>query len=432
MFSAKEKKETLGDVAAQISEMVKLVKDESRAFSADELNKFQSLEAQAETLKNEIATAEAVERGLSYSIKAQADRPQAALRKASRATQKDFDNAFRGWALSKGGRPEAVKTYHYEAAEKCGINLSSQNLELRLYDSEALVDGDKAENTLAVGIVEKAVKSVGGFRNVARMIYTDNANTFPVITVDSTANTASARAKLETVASSTYTLGRKEMKAFSYGAKYGPVANETLADSGLPIQEMLLTDLGEMMGRLGNSKATIGEGTTEPLGIANAVTPTWLYPSSNVDLYDVLHTMKNSLDPAWLQGSTWMFHPTFVDVLESMVDGIGRPMWRSDLVGGIPGSLFGFPYVVNADMPEFQNADGKPAILFGRMDKFYWREVKTLTLSIDPYTMIGANAVNFYAFSQMDTCLANSQAIVGACAQTGSIVNCGIPATPAE
>jgi HK97 family phage major capsid protein len=113
--------------------------------------------------------------------------------------------------------------------------------------------------------------------------------------------------------------------------------------------------------------------------------------------------------------------------MESIIDGIGRPLWRADLVGGTPNMLMGYPFVINNDMPEYDAVGTTPAILFGNFSKFLVRDVSQVTVTVLRERYAEDNAIAFVAHHRTDAALLNSSAFVGARAGSGSFVNVGIP-----
>jgi HK97 family phage major capsid protein len=97
-----------------------------------------------------------------------------------------------------------------------------------------------------------------------------------------------------------------------------------------------------------------------------------------------------------------MMHDTLLRDLKGVIDGNGRPIFRSaiDAVGGID-NIMGYPIHINQDMPDSGTSTNK-ALLFGNFKKYITRIVRPMVMLRLVERYADAHQVGFLAFERLD------------------------------
>jgi HK97 family phage major capsid protein len=130
--------------------------------------------------------------------------------------------------------------------------------------------------------------------------------------------------------------------------------------------------------RAQNAHFTTGTGTGQPEGVQTNATvgKTGATGQTTTVILNDLIDLVHSVDPAYRvgEGVAWMMSDSALGTVRKLRDdsggaGVGRPVIEPSVQGGLPDSLFGFPIVVNQDMPVM--AANAKSILFGNFRQYY-------------------------------------------------------------
>jgi HK97 family phage major capsid protein len=221
--------------------------------------------------------------------------------------------------------------------------------------------------------LETALKQFGGMRNVARVIRTSTGADLPMPLLDDTANVASIVGENTTLGTASLTFGQTTFKAWKYSTGIVLVPFELLQDSSVNVGEVVGGALGTRIARGTNADFTSGNGTTAPQGIVTAANVGLTSTTLGNVTYDEIVTLIHSVDAAYRQNGVFMLHDQTLAAIRKLKDDGGRPLFWSDaqsLASGIEGTILGYKYVVNNDMPALATASAK-SILFGDFNAGY-------------------------------------------------------------
>ena len=151
---------------------------------------------------------------------------------------------------------------------------------------------------------------------------------------------------------------------------------------------------GERMGRILNTKATTGVGTTTFNGIVTAATvgPTFVGAGGNDGVSGVntigsddFVSLEHALDIVYRRGAKYMMHDQTVAAIKKIKDKYGRPLWQPGIGVGQPDTINGYGYMANNDMDQLQTAPSSPGavrktVLFGQLPKYMIRRVKEMSI----------------------------------------------------
>jgi HK97 family phage major capsid protein len=228
--------------------------------------------------------------------------------------------------------------------------------------------------------LERALLQYGGMREVATVLRTAEGNDLPMPNMNDTGNTGALLAENAQDAEQDLAFTVTTLGAYKYTSKIIRVSKELESDSSFNIGAEIGTATGTRLGRIENTHATTGTGSSQPNGIVTASTAGKTAASATVITHDELLDLKHSVDPAYRMGgqASWMFNDTTLLAIKKLKDGDGRPLWQAGISVGEPDRIDGDIFVVNQDMADIATA--VKSVLYGAMGKFYLREVLGVTL----------------------------------------------------
>ena len=361
----------------------------------------------------------------------------AAIRRLARG-KNDFEMALRGWFIRGSDQP--VLDVHRDAAERIGMDLNNRTLILNLArraprtlaDVREMEVEQRAQTITTTGggytipdeammALEKALLWYGGMRQAATILRTSTGADLPIPTANDTAQAGVILDINTQVANQDVTFGQLVLKAWKYSSKQVLVPVELMQDSSVNLPAMLGEMLGERIGRIQNTHFTTGAGTTLPFGIVTQAT-SGNAPAGSVAAgfkYVDFVALEHSVDIAYRrQGAAWMMNDVVVSRTKQLLDTTNRPIWMPYMEAGMstfpagggagsPGTLLGYPVIVNNDMTT-ATTTGSKAVLFGALQKYLIRDVVGITLLRLDERYADFHQVAFLAFARSDGNLLNA------------------------
>lgn len=251
--------------------------------------------------------------------------------------------------------------------------------------------------------LEEAMKWYGNMLGVSEIMDTASGNVLPYPTDNDTSNTGEIVGEAQQVTDADVTIGHVLFGAFKFSSKMVKASYELVQDSAFDVEALLLRKFAERLGRILNTKFTIGAGTTEPTGIltaavANNGTPVLAStnPAYGVPLLAIgsstntggaetggtsfgsqdLVNLEHQVDPAYRAGAKYMMHDKTLRFAKALLDKYGRPLWVPGVAVNAPDTLNGYGYSINNDMPLI--AVNATTVMFGQLQKYVIRRVKEL------------------------------------------------------
>jgi HK97 family phage major capsid protein len=425
--------------------LAKAAKDGRDVLTAEEEQEWQSRDQAIEAISKNIemrVKSEAIEKRLSEveERKTTPTVPGLPPTVSARLTRgkADFEMALRGWFIKGSDQP--LTDAHKDAAERVGLDLNNRTLTLNLSrrpprNMAEIRDWEieqRAQTITTTGggytipdemmqALEKALLWFGGMRQVATIIRTETGADMPIPTANDTAQAGVILDINTQVANQDVTFGQLVMKAWKYSSKQVLVPVELMMDSAVNLPQMLGEMLGERIGRIQNTHFTTGAGTTLPFGITVQATSGLAPTGSAAGGFTYSHFVdtEHSVDIAYRrQGAAWMMNDVVVARIKKILDTTGRPIWQpyfesgmnAQVAGGspgAPGTLLGYPVIVNNDMSTSQ-ATTTRAVLFGALQKYIIRDVLGVTLLRLDERYADFHQVAFLAFARADGNLLNA------------------------
>jgi len=252
-----------------------------------------------------------------------------------------------------------------------------------------------------------ALKQYGGMRAVSDVFQTAQGNQISYPTSDGTSETGEIIAQNATANSADIVFNTLALNVYKFSSKIVTVPFELLQDSNVDVEAFVLKRLTTRLGRITNTKFTIGagDGSSEPNGVVTAaqtgVTAANSTSQVTAVIYNSLVNLQHSVDPAYRAGGVckWMMHDQTVKSIRQIVDGESRPIFipgyqyaipGGGKPGGIPDTLLGDPIQVNQDVA--QMAASAKSILYGDFTYYKIRDVMDVTMfrfNDSAYTKLG-------------------------------------------
>jgi HK97 family phage major capsid protein len=333
---------------------------------------------------------------------------------AQTATPEQFNLALQAWLRVNNGHD--ISEEHDEACKIVGLNPNRPRLDLKLPGAKVtkklqriarsthrdlafdrMMDFQANLGTTpgtAGGYLippETLIKNLevnmlwyGGMRQVAETIVTKSGERMSWPTADDTTNTGvqlgeGGAAMPPGQVSVDPTWAKVFWDAYKFSSKPILVNYELLEDAEVDLAEVLGEMMGIRLGRITNTKYTVGSGASTAKGIItaassfSAISSTAIFPD---DILGLIH----SIDPAYRTNDAgFMMHDTILLTLRKLKDGMGRYLWQDGMQDGAPDRLFKYPLTINQDM-DSATTSGKKTLLFGQLPKYKIRRVNKLRL----------------------------------------------------
>lgn len=226
------------------------------------------------------------------------------------------------------------------------------------------VSGDAAGGYLAppyfatevIRLMRETSALVGRCRNVQ---ITQGEVDIPRVVSGTAANwVGEAEAKVET----TMTFGLGAITLDEMGA-WVELTTRLLEDNSYGVEELVLSDLALAFQQAAAAALVNGNGVKKPLGfLQDAVGATTVYTEDADDITaDSLIDASLAIPAPLMAGAVWLMNRRTLGTVRKLKDGGGRFLFSTDggLVNGVPGTLLGYPVLMDENMPNVA-ADAYP------------------------------------------------------------------------
>jgi HK97 family phage major capsid protein len=261
------------------------------------------------------------------------------------------------------------------------------------------------------------VTSMKGFAGVreagATVLPTVNGNPLSIPMADDTANVGQIVAEGATDNTAVdATVTTKTLNAYKFDSKWIKISTEMLRDSEFPIEKFILDIAAERIGRYFNAETTNGDGTGEPEGFLVGGTSGATSASNNAIDYEDLLDLVHSVDPAYRASGrcVFMFSDLTLAAIRKLKDGDNRYVF-SPGEAGVPGSILGYRYIVNNNMPELSAGVSSKVVAFGDFSKYFVRDVTTPDIVVARELFAGDGLVGYRVLSRHDGKLTDAKAV---------------------
>lgn len=213
----------------------------------------------------------------------------------------------------------------------------------------------------------------------------------------------------------------------SFGELYAnpEVTQKALDDIFFDVEGELSQDISESFAVLEGKAFLSGTGTNQPVGLLTAKTSadadsarafgTVQHIATGVadnfpakDPADILIDLIYSMKAGYRTGAQFMVNSMTLAAMRKWKDGQGNYIWQPAMQNGQPGSIFGYGYFTNEDMPSA--GAGAIPVVFANFQQAYTIFDRVGIRSLrDPYT--NKPFVGFYTTKRVGSMIANTQAV---------------------
>lgn len=386
MSKAREMRE---ERAKLVAEAQKLITDsKEKRLGKEDSEKFERMMADADALKvsiDQIERVEAADKELRETTKP----AEAAIVRAgddnqlaeTRKKQEEVEN-------------RAFRTFLYDGPSALTVE---ERKALKNYTATERRDMGVGTTTLGgyfvpqgfVQKVEVAQKYYGKMLESSDIMDTATGNPLPYPSSNDTGVTGEIVGEGQQVSDQDVTIGRVEFGAYKFSTKMVKVSIELMQDSAFDMEKFLIDAFGLRLGRILNTKFTVGSGSSEPeglitaVGTGNAVTAvgssandgSGATGANSIGWIDLVKT-EHKVDPWYRQGASWQFHDSTLSALKQNLDKYGHPLWVPGVTSNAPDTILSYPYWINNDMATI--GANNVTVAFGQMKKYIVRRVKEL------------------------------------------------------
>lgn len=356
---------------------------ENRSLSAEELEKYNKIDAEIDQISKEIEIEE---------------RQQARERELEQLESRSFKpNPGRGEGREGGRNSEEYRNAFWKALRHTRNALYADEVRaLRIgVDSEGgFLVPDEFERTLIQALEDQNI-----MRGLATVINTGSGDRIiPVVASHGTA-TWIAEQGASTESDETFsqiTLGAHKVTTLM------KVSEELLNDSAFDIESYISAEYARRIGVAEEAAFINGDGVGKPSGVVGSAQVGKTGANGQTtsvtadDLLDVYHALKR----AYRIRATWLMADSTAKAVRKLKDNDGQYVWQPGLQAGQPDRLLGRPVAISDFVPAM--AASAKSILFGDFS-YYWiadRQGRVFQRLNELYAVNGQ--VGFRAYQRVD------------------------------
>ena len=343
--------------------IVDAAQKEGRSLNAEEKSKFDAMEADARSIKDQI---DVIER-------------TAEMKKELAA------NAEVREAAPKATRKGAFEKYLRNGMGALNSNERSMMAELR-GTSTQIAGTDTLGGFLVPqdfsNELDMATLFTGEVERLAKKLNTAGGALLDYPTINDTATDANLISEAAAVTVQDMTFANAQLSAYNYASQVR-VSMQLLQDNAFDLNAFLAESMGERIARATNAAFTTGSGSSQPQGIITGATLGNTAASATAiassDILELIH----SIDPSYRNKPTFglMAHDNVIAAIRAL--GIGSandfPVFIPSMEAGQPDKLFGYNVYYNNDMDSNLGAAEK-VLLAADFDKYVVRRAGGVNL----------------------------------------------------
>jgi HK97 family phage major capsid protein len=259
--------------------------------------------------------------------------------------------------------------------------------------------------------VTETMAHFGGMLEVSEILTTDAGNDIPWPTNDDTGNTGAILAENIAMTEQDVVFGQKTLGSYTYTSKLIRVSLQLLQDAGVDIEAMLARKIGERLGRIQNTHATTGTGSSQPQGFVTGATVGKTAASATAITHNEIIDLEHSVDVSYRGDARFMFHDLVFAYIRKLKDSTGQPLWQPSVAAGAPSTLDGHDYTINNDMASAVATTNK-TMAFGDFSAHYvLRQVNGGQMMRLAERYAELLQVGFFGFQRMDGLVQDTAAV---------------------
>ena len=374
--------------------IVDAAQKEGRSLNAEEKSKFDAMEADARSIKDQI---DVIER-------------TAEMKKELAA------NAEVREAAPKATRKGAFEKYLRNGMGSLNANERSMMAELR-GTSTQIAGTDSLGGFLVPqdfsNELDMATLFTGEVERLAKKLNTAGGALLDYPTINDTATDAGLTAEAAAVTVQDMTFANAQLSAYNYASQVR-VSMQLLQDNAFDLNAFLAEAMGERIARATNAAFTTGTGSSQPQGIITGSTLGNTAASATAISADDILDLIHSIDPSYRNKPTFglMANDSVIAAIRAL--GLGSandfPIFIPSMEAGQPDKLFGFNLYYNNDM-ESAITTGKKTLLAADFSKFVVRSAGGVQMVRLNERYMDELEVGFVSYARKDAKVLDSRAV---------------------
>ena len=374
--------------------IVDAAQKEGRSLNAEEKSKFDAMEADARSIKDQI---DVIER-------------TAEMKKELAA------NAEVREAAPKATRKGAFEKYLRNGMGALNSNERSMMAELR-GTSTQIAGTDSLGGFLVPqdfsNELDMATLFTGEVERLAKKLNTAGGALLDYPTINDTATDAGLISEAASVTVQDMTFANAQLSAYNYASQVR-VSMQLLQDNAFDLNAFLAEAMGERIARATNAAFTTGTGSSQPQGIITGATLGNTASSATAISADDILDLIHSIDPSYRNKPTFglMANDSVISVIRSL--GLGSandfPIFIPSMTAGEPDKLFGFNLYYNNDMASAITT-GQKTLLAADFSKFVVRSAGGVQMVRLNERYMDELEVGFVSYARKDAKVLDSRAV---------------------
>ena len=374
--------------------IVDAAQKEGRSLNAEEKSKFDAMEADARSIKDQI---DIIER-------------TAEMKKELAA------NAEVREAAPKATRKGAFEKYLRNGMGALNSNERSMMAELR-GTSTQIAGTDSLGGFLVPqdfsNELDMATLFTGEVERLAKKLNTAGGALLDYPTINDTATDAGLTSEAAAVTVQDMTFANAQLSAYNYASQVR-VSMQLLQDNAFDLNAFLAEAMGERIARATNAAFTTGTGSSQPQGIITGATLGNTASSATAISADDILDLIHSIDPSYRNKPTFglMANDSVISVIRSL--GLGSandfPIFIPSMTAGEPDKLFGFNLYYNNDMASAITT-GQKTLLAADFSKFVVRSAGGVQMVRLNERYMDELEVGFVSYARKDAKVLDSRAV---------------------
>ena len=367
---------------------------EGRSMTSEEKTKFEAIEADARSFKQEI---DIIERNAEMKKEIAANEGEARSAAPKATASSAFSKYLRHGMGSLNAQERSLMEKRGTATQVVGTDSLGGFLVPQEFSNELDVA------TLFTGEVER----------LAKKLNTASGGLLDYPTVDDTATDAILTSEGGAVTTADMTFANKQLSAYNYSSLV-KVSAQLLQDSAFDLNSFLVEAMGERIARATNAAFSTGDASSKPQGIVtgSSLGKTAANAASIVadDILDLIY----SVDASYRNKASFglMAHDNIIAAVRAL--GVGAtndfPIFIPSLEVGQPDRIFGVPVYVNNDM-QSSIATATKTMVAADFSKYVVRNAGGVQFLRLNERFMNELEVGFIAYKRADGAVLNSAAV---------------------
>ena len=374
--------------------IVDAAQKEGRSLNAEEKSKFDAMEADARSIKDQI---DIIER-------------TAEMKKELAA------NAEVREAAPKATRKGAFEKYLRNGMGALNSNERSMMAELR-GTSTQIAGTDSLGGFLVPqdfsNELDMATLFTGEVERLAKKLNTAGGALLDYPTINDTATDAGLTSEAAAVTVQDMTFANAQLSAYNYASQVR-VSMQLLQDNAFDLNAFLAEAMGERIARATNAAFTTGTGSSQPQGIITGATLGNTAASATAISADDILDLIHSIDPSYRNKPSFglMANDSVIAAIRAL--GLGSandfPIFIPSMEAGQPDKLFGFNLYYNNDMASAITT-GQKTLLAADFSKFVVRSAGGVQMVRLNERYMDELEVGFVSYARKDAKVLDSRAV---------------------